>query len=211
MGLLYRWYCKICQEYSRQGDEFWKSKPHTHDKHPNAFFQKHLNGDKHKAALATRQNVLSMLKRGNVIAQITQGASNTALAKRERNRRVLAKFFKTVYFMARKKWAIKNNFEDVVNFIAHGIGDDDLQKHLSESGKNATYLSQFTVDEYIGLISDLLETEVHAELLAGSDFSLLSDESTDEAGRAQLSIFVRYVDATTHQAVEKYVGIRKLV
>ena len=33
------------------GDEFWKIKSHLHDEDPNAVFQQHLKGSKHKAAV----------------------------------------------------------------------------------------------------------------------------------------------------------------
>ena len=44
-----------------------------------------------------------MLKRGNAIAQITNGTNNTALDEKKRNRRVSVKLFKTAFFMTRKK------------------------------------------------------------------------------------------------------------
>ena len=42
-----------------------------------------------------------------------------------------------------------------------------------------------------------------------SDFSLLADESTDEAGRSQLAIFVRFIDPTTNLPTEQF-SVRKL-
>ena len=87
-----------------------------------------------------------MLKRGNAIAQITNGTNNTALDEKKRNRRVSVKLFKTAYFMTRKKWAVKENFEYVVKLTTQEIGDDEIQKHLNENGKNVTYLSHFSVE-----------------------------------------------------------------
>ena len=42
------------------------------------------------------------------------------------------------------------------------------------------------------------------------DFSLLADESTDEADRSELSIFVHYVDLQKHCPVEKFLGITQV-
>ena len=42
---------QICREYSNTGDEYWKTNSYEHDEHPNAAFQQHLNGSKHKAAV----------------------------------------------------------------------------------------------------------------------------------------------------------------
>ena len=32
------WFCKKCQKYSRNGDEYWKTLLGKHDAHPGAFF-----------------------------------------------------------------------------------------------------------------------------------------------------------------------------
>ena len=101
-----------------------------------------------------------MLKKGNAIAQITKGANNTALDEKERNRKVSINLFKIAYFMARKKWTVKENFQDLVKLINQEIGDDEIQKHLNESGKNATYLSHFSAEEYLEIIIDLIEKKL---------------------------------------------------
>ena len=74
-------------------------------------FKNHLMSDKHKSALALRQNILNMTKKGNVISQITTSLKNSTIETRERNHRVLKKCFSTIYFMARKKWTVKQKFE----------------------------------------------------------------------------------------------------
>ena len=58
-----------------------------------------------------------MLRKGNIKAQITTGAKNPEIQKREYNRRVISKFIKTIYFMCRKKWAVKKNFHDLMEHI----------------------------------------------------------------------------------------------
>ena len=172
-------------------------------------FKNHLMSDKHKSALALRQNILNMTKKGNVISQITTSLKNSTIETRERNRRVLKKCFSTVCFMVRKKWAVKQNFEDLMIHISD-IGDTDLQIHFQVMAKNASYMSKFTVDEIVKLISDKIEANFLRDLLTANDFSILSDESSDEAGRAQLAVFVRFIDPSSNEATEQYVCIRKL-
>ena len=48
------------------------------------------------------------------------------------------------------------------------------------------------------------------DLLVAADFSLLADESTDEAGRAQLSMFVRFIEITTNLPKEEFICVHKL-
>ena len=76
--------------------------------------------------------------------------------------------------------------------------------------KNATYMSHFTVDEMVKVISDYIEAKFLHDLLTAGDFSLLTDESTNKAGRGQLLIFVHYVDLFTNKPKEEFVCIRKL-
>ena len=203
------WYCKVCEEYSVTGDDYWKTKARKHDRHPTEFFTGHLMSGKHQEAVSRRQNTRNMLKKGNIVAQITTGSQNQQMETRLRNRRVIKKFIKTVYFMSRKKWAVKNNFADLVDFI-RDLGDDDFKSHFNAMTKNATYMSHFTVDEFVKILSGYIETSFLRDLLSSGDFALLTDESTDEAGRAQLSIFVRYNDITTKAPSEKFVCLRKL-
>ena len=76
--------------------------------------------------------------------------------------------------------------------------------------KNVTYMSHFTVDEMVKVISDYIEAKFSCDLLTASDFLLLTDKSTDKEGRAQLLIFVRYVNSFTNKPKEEFVCIRKL-
>ena len=57
-------------------------------------FNNHLASDKHKRALTLRQNTLTMLKKGNIKAQITTAATNSAIETRKRNQR--EEFLKSV-------------------------------------------------------------------------------------------------------------------
>ena len=59
-----------------------------------------------------------MLSKGNVVRQLTKGMENKTENNRRKNRTLIKKFLKTVYFMAKQKWAVKNNFEDVINFLS---------------------------------------------------------------------------------------------
>ena len=65
-------------------------------------FKKHFTSDKQENALIARQNILAMLKKGNVLAQITTQVNNAAIETQERNQRLLKKCFCGIYFMAKK-------------------------------------------------------------------------------------------------------------
>ena len=44
---------------------------------------------------------------------------------------------KTIYFLAKKKWAVKNNFEETIEYLAN-LGDDDIFQHINNAPKNST-------------------------------------------------------------------------
>ena len=81
-----------------------------------------------------------MLAKRSIKAQITSGAENCTIEVQEWNRRVIMKLIETVYFMAWKKWAVKNNFKYVVEFVKD-LGDADLEKHFRDMGKMQLNLS----------------------------------------------------------------------
>ena len=47
-------------------------------------------------------------------------------------------------------------------------------------------------------------------LVSAGEFAILTDESTDEAGRSQLATHLCYIDSITYNPKEEYVSIRKL-
>ena len=63
---------------------------------------------------------------------------------------MIKKKLKTIYFLAWKKWAVRENFQDVIEFIKD-LGDEDLSAHLRESthSTHATYVSMASIDEFI--------------------------------------------------------------
>ena len=73
-----------------------------------------------------------MLPKGNVVPQLTKGMENKTEKDRKKNRTLIKKFLKTLYFMAKQKWAVKNNFEGVINFLSD-IGVEDIKLHIENA------------------------------------------------------------------------------
>ena len=172
-------------------------------------FEGHLSSEKHKRATEHRQQVKRMLSKGTVFQQIVKAHEVKANESAIQNKIVLVKLFKAVYFLAKKNWAVKRNFPDLITFL-QDIGDLDIIRHVAKAPKNATYLSHYMVEEYTKIISDYLEENTIRNLDTSVDFTLLADESTDEADRSQLAVFVRYIDTSDNLAKEEYLGITKL-
>ena len=113
---------------------------------------------------------------------------------------------KTVYFFARKRLAIRENFEDVINYLTD-LGDKDIQEHLHQSSSRATYVSKASADEQLTCISDYLDDGLLSRLITATDFSILADETTDVSDRAELATFVRYVDSDSNDVKEEFLRL----
>ena len=78
---------------------------------------------------------------------------------------------KIVYFFARKWFAIRENFEDVINHLTD-LGDIDIQEHLHQSSSRATYVLKASADEYLTCISDYHDDGLLPRLITPTDFSI---------------------------------------
>ena len=113
---------------------------------------------------------------------------------------------KTVYHFALKRFAIREIFEDVVDYLPN-LGDVDIQEHLDQSSSHATYISKTAVDEYLTFSSDYLKDGLLSHLITTSDCSMLTDEITDISHRAEVATFVRYIDSDSCNVKEEFLGL----
>ena len=110
--------------------------PQKHDAHTGVFFREHENSKKHKDAVAYKKEVRASLSKGKVLKQLQLGMKAQTNAERKRNRKIVKKHIKTVYFLSHKKWAVKQNFEELINFIAFELEDPNLSAHILSAPKN---------------------------------------------------------------------------
>ena len=202
------WLCKVCLEYGEGA--YWRTSAVRLWEHPNRVFLTHQNSKQHSEATKKRHECKKMLSKGNIYGQMVKGGLVQKQSTKARNRRVIKKLLKTTYFVVRKNWAVRENFEDIVEFI-RDLGDNDISEHLRDSSSRATYTSVATVDEFLKCMSEHLDGELCTRIVAASDFSLLADETTDMADRAVLSVFIRYVDSDTCKVREEYLGLVEII
>ena len=101
----------------------------------------------------------------SIYKYIYQGGETENQKTKQRNRRIIKKFLKPSYFLARKKWAVRENFEDVIEFL-NDLGDQDINDHLRESSSRATYVSTTSTDEFLRCLSDHLEGDFLCRLIS---------------------------------------------
>ena len=192
--------CKICELFSPendgQGQTEYIDKGAVLGDHPGRRLSKHTESLRHKtAALRYTQFTCNT----NVYRQIKSHEQGDI----ERNREVIKKLHRCLYFLIRQKWAASENFEQFVKFVAD-LGVEDLARHLESIPKSSqansdntrdkvTYLSSKSVSQMLENLGEVVERHCLASL-GNKKFALLADESTDKANRSQLAIYLRWND-----------------
>ena len=73
-------------------------------------------------------------------------------------------------------------------------------------GKNASYQSRASVQEFQESISEVLESELLNKIRKAEFFSILCDESTDISNTKKLILYVRLIDPDTFVASTHFLG-----
>ena len=84
-----------------------------------------------------------------------------------------------------------------VRFTGKDFHEQILSEYLnlSESHKNATYLSQNSVSLFIAEISNWMKDETIKKTKEHENYTLLLDEATDESNRSELSLIAHVVES----------------
>ncbi|XP_053392551.1 uncharacterized protein LOC123566599 [Mercenaria mercenaria] len=161
--------------------------------HPTRKLLSHSNSKYHKFSVERYTLAKSSI---NVYRQLQIKDAH----KKASNRSALKKIFKCLDFVIKQKWAVTENAEKFIKFVAN-IGVVDLQAFLSSS--SVTYLSSSSITEMVMCLSDYLEREVLTDL-SGKEFSLLADESSDISNRSQMSVMIRCGSADGIESVRTF-------
>ena len=123
------------------------------------------------------------MAKGDIVRQISKGAKSKTAKEIMNNRNLIKKFIKTIYFLAKKKWAVKNNFEETIEYLAN-LGVDVIFQHINNAPENSTYISTFSAEQFLKAVGDFL---IITDLIATGDFTILADESTDKADHSDVN------------------------
>ena len=168
-----------------------------------SIFSEHENCQKHVRAVTNKSNIKKLLAKGDIVRQISKGAESKTAKEITNNRNLIKKFIKTIYFLAKKKWAVTNNFEETIEYLAN-LWVDDIVQHINNAPKSSTYISTFSAEKFLKVVGDFLSDQIITDLIAAGDFTILAEKSTDEAVHLQISIFVPLVDAFNNKPLKDF-------
>ena len=187
--------CKICELFSTESTGnsqiAFVDRGVQFGQHPGRQLDKHAESKRHCTAAMRYSQFTTNI---NVYKQLQAQDQNEVT----RNREVIKKQHRCLYFLIRQKWAVSENFEIFVKFVAD-LGVEDLARHLQscqnldDNENKVTYMSSKIVSQMIENLGEVLERRCLASL-GDKKFALLADESTDKANRSQLAIYCRWND-----------------
>ena len=103
-----------------------------------------------------------------------RGAGSKTAKEKKNNRNLIKRFIKAIYFLAKKKWDVKNHFEETIEYVAN-FGVDDFFHHINNAPKNSTYISTFSAEQFLKAVGGFLSDQIVTELIAAGDFTILAD------------------------------------
>ena len=192
--------CKICELFpegvvgsrGRNKKKFSEEVVKDLTDHPKRVLTRHERSKKHDYAVKQYEE----FKSRQTIATLEKKKEAKAIHTTEVTEQALEKLMKITVFMVKKHWAHVNNYEDFVNFVGNELQDLVLNEYLKlcNDRKNATYLSEFTVMKFLTIIGEYMENEALQKVRDSEQFTIMLDESTDEANRSELAVIARVVD-----------------
>ena len=193
--------CKVCELFpeaivgsrGQNKDKFSDEAVKDLTDHPKRCLTRHEQSQKHLYAV----NQYEDFKSRHTIESIEKRREANEIHESGVTELALEKLMKITVFMVKKHWAHVSNYNDFVKFIGNDLKDLVLHEYLKLCGdrKNATYLSEFTVMKFLKLIGEYMENETLNKVREAEHFTVMLDESTDEANRSELAIIVRLLSS----------------
>ncbi|KAF0709155.1 zinc finger MYM-type protein 1-like [Aphis craccivora] len=228
-------YCRICVLFGRDfggiGDQklgVLTLQPLSKYKNAIADFKKHSTLNYHALSIVKSEHFCASYE-GKDVSVDVQLDSN--LKKQIAiNRKKILPIVKTILFCGKQNISLRghrhetgNIFHQNSDFIENDgnfrallrfrieSGDSDLNEHLQNSNKNATFISAVTQNDIIQCCGDIVIKKIVEKVKKATYFSILADETTDTSHVEQLSISIRYVDSDSKTIREDFVKFLKVI
>ncbi|CAM5091286.1 unnamed protein product [Eretmochelys imbricata] len=102
----------------------------------------------------------------------------------------------------------KGLFLNLVNMLQKY--DPVMAKHVQQSPRNATYLSNRIQNDLIVALRNVVQQKIVSSI-NGKMVSIIADDTTDCGHHEQMSTVVRYFDNEKHSPVEHFVSVQRLL
>ena len=172
--------CRLCRKYNKRpfNRDTWNTHPCN---------RLRLQSIISREQCAAHRDSVKLEAESSVYANIAS-AFNPPIPSR-----VIEQAFSCLYFLTRQRIAHTTNYEPLLDLV--GLLGVDIKSKISIA-RNATYMSDRTVQEMVFILSEVLEQQILSRMKESEHFALLFDETTDCTVTEQLAIHVRFIDNT---------------
>jgi len=205
-------FCFACRLFKSNSNSAFASDDGFSDwNHSTACISQHENSQCHRDAmltLATRQQYAGTID-GQMELEFTKEGDYW--------RNILKRIVAVIKFLAERGLAFRGN-DELINSSQNGnyLGvlqllsqfDPLLSNHIDKYGNQgkgrASYLSSTICEEFIQLMGDKLLKIIAKEIKEQKYFSVSVDSTPDLSHVDQLTVIIRYVEKSSHQAKERF-------
>ncbi|WAR12556.1 hypothetical protein MAR_026736, partial [Mya arenaria] len=210
---------RVCKLLAQHSDNVLISGTQLGD-HPTRKLEAHVSGKYHTNSMTKYVSVNSMgTKAKKTVAEmLTENRNAKKEGEVETNRNYMKWLIKLGYFIVTNHWAL-NSFEPMLDFMLE-MQPPDVVKYRESSASTFKYDSASIVSDIVTSINYTIERETLKQVREAPYFSLIADESSDEAKKSRLLflcvthtnrflgiIHVKQTDATSlMEAVESFLN-----
>lgn len=132
-------------------------------------------------------------ERGKSIFELEcSAAAKEAACRAERNREILLKLLRSIYFLAKNKIAHTTVYPDLLA-LQVANGDRLLEEHITQGASNAQYTLKFGAVMLLDVLDIWLERKLLQSLKSSPYFSILADKCQDISSLEELCIRCRWI------------------
>ncbi|WAR10050.1 K1586-like protein [Mya arenaria] len=187
-------FCKLCQKHNTKGlngSAIWNIKGCATLRQDKV--ADHENSDMHRKAMRIETEV-----------QLDIGtAFRDRLPMGPEEFKAVTCAMKILHFLIKHNVPQTTVFKDFIDFATTELKCPDL-KHLKQ-GKNATYTSTTTTDEFLQAMVEDIEETVKERVLESPGYAVMTDETTDISNKKHLAFCVKYVDQVSGETCVDFI------
>ncbi|KAJ6649894.1 Zinc finger MYM-type protein 1 [Pseudolycoriella hygida] len=230
-------HCVICMAFC-VSPSVWQTGCAFDNRHATTRVKEHESSDVHITAAEAylrfdrTQRIENLINKEQTLLRISNVRNNQDIVKRIVNWVLCIGRQGIAYrgnFESTKYWTDKSvnpgNLLEIIRTASQQ--DEKLRSHLEKClevssyddidvkgprgrGRRVTYLSKSTFNKLIIGIGDSMKKTIVNEIKSCGFYSLMVDSTQDVSGYEQCSLVVRYINKTTFDVEEKFIGILKL-
>ncbi|XP_045208368.2 uncharacterized protein LOC123560182 [Mercenaria mercenaria] len=174
--------------------------------HPERKFSTH---DKSNSHMKAHEWYTSSLIKQGALEKAFKNAEKTNLSEKEikQNREYVGTLITSLYYIIRNRWSL-NSFDGFIETPA----DLECPSILQYYNANPTvkYKSSTSTKEILDVIDKYFEKSILEEVRSCDFYSILADESTDDANRTQFAVLIRCLsDGDVQEHLVGIINVKK--